>query len=173
MRRQRIVDAILLLAVTAVTAVIGGLVYANWRLRSQLEMATDLLRARQNAKARLAAGDVLAPFQARDRDGRLVRVGGGEDESLLVVVDPECGSCENVLEELRAQPRMDASVVAVSRSQTPAMAKLNVANSLPLYVTPPNTSRALVRQLGGVPRVVRLGPGGLVRKVCHSVGECT
>lgn len=168
MTRRGVVES--LLYAGAIGAIVVMAV-SNWQLRQRLQDTTALLRARRPATQKLQAGQRLAPFPARDRAGRAVTVGRNAAESLLVVVDPTCGSCEKVLDELRATPRRGVAVVAVVPSQgtTP---KIVVADQTPLYTISRTSAPQFVRRLGGVPRVIRVAPDGMVGAVCTSLKEC-
>ncbi|HEU4889254.1 MAG TPA: hypothetical protein VFV49_15310 [Thermoanaerobaculia bacterium] len=168
MTRRGVVES--LLYVGALGAIVVMAV-SNWQLRQRLQDTTALLHARRPAMQKLQAGQRLAPFPARDRQGRAVTVGRNAEESLLVVVDPNCGSCEKVLDELRATPWQGVAVVALVPSLE-TKPKVAVADGTPLYTISRASAPQFVRRLDGVPRVIRVAPDGMVGAVCSSLKEC-
>jgi hypothetical protein len=155
-----------------VLTVVAALAIANWRLRRQVIDLSEALHARHRPTGELAMGDHVEAFDALDRGGRAVRVEPATLESTLVVVDPECGSCRDVLRELLASPPRNVTVLAVSTSGRDLPPMGSVAPDVPLYTVSRRMAPRFVTRLGGVPRVLRIAPGGLVRTVCRTLAEC-
>lgn len=168
MNRRKAVEAALYVAVSVV---VTALAVSNWRLRQRYEDTAVSLRARRPAVQQVQAGQRLEPFTARDRHGRVVTVGRNAAEPLLVVVDPSCGSCEKVLRELRETPRRDVAVIAVvpTLDSRPTLA---IGNDTPVYTMSRAAAPPFVQHIGGVPRVIRMQPNGVVGAVCTSLKDC-
>lgn len=169
MKRRGIFEMVLY--VVAAGAVVA-LSYSNWRLRGIVEMQSQVLRAKAPAPPTMAAGEPFMPLEATDRSGRLVRVGAGAAESTLIVVDPACASCAAVIDELRKSGRRDVSVLALYAPGKKQSPPAGLPADVPLYALSREHNPALIRRLGGVPRVIRIAADGRIRAVCKTLGEC-
>lgn len=121
---------------------------------------------------RVAIGDVVEPFAARDLAGgqRTLDPKGGDRDTLLLVFTTSCPACqENIPSwvELWERYQRDYEIVGVSVDEPEATVDYVARNLLPFPVVVPDDSEGFPRRYGipGVPHTLWLSPEGRVREV--------
>src|SRR5438874_2237040 len=72
---------------------------SNFALRRRLDIAEQQLRTRGNAApAAYRVGEIVPSFDAVDRNGRVITLGGATPHGwVLVVVHPKCKYCQTLV----------------------------------------------------------------------------
>ncbi|HEX6097413.1 MAG TPA: hypothetical protein VF432_13880 [Thermoanaerobaculia bacterium] len=159
MKTSRTLELVLTAGLVIVLAMT---LYSNWRLRRMLADTNAALHEKNSGPRALAPGDRLPPVAGLEVPAR---------ESWLVVIDPACGTCEQVVREVNSLQRDDLTVVALQRpGSTAPVPRLRAG--VPLLEIRRGTQPQFTRRIQAVPRVFRLAPGGVIRAVCGSLAEC-
>ena len=172
MRWQRIT---LQLLYAAATIAFVALIYSNWRLRREYDATRAQLAAlSERAIVPFRAGDVLPWLELVDRSGRRVRITPPDwkDTSYVALVLPDCAPCGEQI--IAARDGKSRNVVLVSLVGREAAAKEleAVSGDLTLYFVTPATAARLRHRIDVVPRVLRVGAGGKITAICHTIAGC-
>lgn len=169
MKNSRIPELVLSAAFLIVFAMT---LHSNWQLRRELADTNAALQSKGSGPKAFVPGDTLPQFPSKSTTGSGGPVLPLDRESLLVVIDPSCGTCERVVREVNSMQRDDLTVVALQRpnAKTPLP---HVRPGVPLFEVMRGTAPQFTHRIGGVPRVYRIAPGGTIRAVCGTVAECT
>lgn len=160
MKPSRLLELVL---TAALVIVLGMTLYSNWRMRQILAETTAALHAKQTGPKAFAPGDRLPPVEGLAVSGR---------ESLLVVIDPACGTCEQVVREVNSVQRGDLTIVALQRPGSTAPLP-RVRPGVPVLEIRRGTQPQFTRRIQSVPSVFRVAPDGVIRAVCGSLAECS
>ena len=169
-----------LLAAGSVLAFLG-MAYGNYRLRERVQLLENSLRrAHQQASSRVVrAGESFESLRVLDTAGapRLLDARGHEAGALVVVVNPECASCEAATAEVRARVRAKSRQPVWLVSLADAEATRDFARRHGLeeltYHLPEDVNPFLRQRLSSVPQVFVVDSREKVIRACQTVAECT
>ncbi|MCU1230638.1 MAG: hypothetical protein JWO97_3522 [Acidobacteria bacterium] len=161
----------------AVVVAMVLLIWSNVMLRRE----NAGLRIALEQSRRMASSRVFHPGE-RFEFGGLVSPNGTvmtpsqapRGRQLVLVVDPNCGTCEEAAGELRALPLSKAVPPVIvstgNEAETAAFAKrLDVAGLV--FRTPESLAPEVRTKYSKTPQVFLVN-GGMITTVCGSVGEC-
>ena len=161
--------------VVAFLAVFVALVYANWKLRREYRVLHDelqLARASRVASTALRVGERIPDLHLTARDGTAVTLNAAKlAQRPIVVVDPNCGSCMTVIEQIR---RSNAAVTLISLLPRARSAPLLAAapQSASLYFIENLARSGLRGRIAKVPRVLRVRTDGVIADICDTLESC-
>lgn len=142
-------------------AVVAALLFLAWQNAQLRRKATLLMRS---AAPRFQAGDSLPALQVIDLTGKPRTLRFQEGRVVVALVDPGCGSCQEVIRGLRSVPT--ARIISVV--DLPATEPL-LRGTPNAYVGDPRDP--LRRQFGKVPQILIVEQEKVMR-TCVTAREC-
>jgi hypothetical protein len=163
-------------------AIFVSLGVSNFALRRRLDIVEQQLRTRA-ARAAYRVGEVVPSFQAVDRNGRAITLGGAKPHDwVLVVVHPRCKYCKALVRTLSTRTAQPATaskdaqplaIVSLAPANRAAELTTGAPAALPLYFLDRGTSLPGNPDITVVPQILRIGANGQVAKICSSIDQCT